>query len=81
MSVPTKLLEVKMEIMTLQEALGSLGQIIDRSCKENKMFKITTPDSAAVVLSEETYENLLVTLEFLSTPGLLERLQEKRDVS
>ncbi len=69
-----------MESISTEQASQSLNELIKKINQENKPYKITTGDEAVIVLGEEMYDNLLVTLEFLSTPGLLDRLKEQEEV-
>lgn len=65
-----------METITAEEAAQNLLEMITRAQQDNQQFRITTADQGAVILlSEETYENLMVTLEVLSTPGLMNGLK------
>lgn len=67
-----------METVTLEEALATFPEIVSKLSTELHQLKIVTPEGSVVVLSEETYENILVTLEFLSTPGLLDGFRDKQ---
>lgn len=67
-----------MEIIHLEDA--SLPDILERLKHENVQYKVVSPHGGAlVILSEETYDNLLVTLECLATPGLLDSIS--KDIS
>lgn len=70
-----------METLTAQEAQEQLPQLIERSVNENRQYRITTPEGSMVLLPWETYENLLVTLELLSTPCLMDSLQQEQQGS
>lgn len=61
-----------METIDLDEALSTFPELIRKLSQESAKVKVTSPEGSVVLLSEETYENLLVTLEFLSAPGLLD---------
>jgi len=55
----------------LQKLLSHvISDVVDRNCP----CKVTSQEGNIILLSEETYQNLLVTLEFLSTPGLMDNL-------
>lgn len=60
-----------METLTLEEALKDFLKIIELARDDNSQFRITAEGGNVVLLSEETYQNLMVTLELLSTPGLM----------
>ena len=67
-----------METIDLDEALLTFPELIQKLSRESKKVKVTSKEGSVVVLSEETYENLLVTLEFLSAPGLLDGFRESK---
>lgn len=65
-----------MDSVTVEEASGSLKELLEKINSNQKPCRITLEgDQAVIVIAEEMYDNLLVTLEFLSTPGLLDRLK------
>ncbi len=64
-----------METVTLEEATQSLEKLITLAKLERQQFRITSEEGTGILLSEETYHNLMITLEFLSTPGLLDNLK------
>lgn len=66
-----------MEIIHLDDA--SLPEILERVKHENVQYKVVSPQGSVVILSEETYNNLLVTLECLATPGLLDSFSKDHD--
>ncbi len=59
-----------MDTLTVEEAVQKLSKLIALANQDNCQFRITSEEGTAVMLSEEAYQNLLVTLELLSTPGL-----------
>ena len=63
-----------MESYKLEEA--NLAKLIEMVSLDQKLCRITSDNGNAVLLSEETYDNLLITLELLSTPGLIDGLNE-----
>lgn len=65
-----------MESYKLEEAKENLKALIERVSLDQKLCRITSDSGNAVLLSEETYDNLLITLELLSTPGLIDGLKE-----
>jgi antitoxin YefM len=65
-----------MDTLTAQEIQDQLSKIMELASKENRLFRVTSPTGNVVILSEETYDNLLITLEVLSTPGLMNSLRE-----
>ena len=60
-----------MEILTLEEAAKDLHQFVNLVQKESRQYRITAGDESAVLMSYESYQNLIVTLELLATPGLM----------
>jgi antitoxin YefM len=65
--------------VTATEARQHLYELVKQSVKGHVPIKITSKAGDAVLLSEEDYENLLETLELLSTPGLVDSLREARE--
>lgn len=54
----------------------NLAKLIEQVSSDQKLCRITSDSGNAILLSEETYDNLLITLELLSTPGLIDGLKE-----
>lgn len=65
-----------METVTAQEANDNLMAMLTNASKEQCKYRITSAEGTVVMLSEEQYENLLVTLEMLSTPILFNSIAE-----
>lgn len=63
-----------MEHISAQEAKDRLIELIRAATVNGQQFCITSDAGNVVVLPEETYDNILVTLELLSTPGLMENI-------
>ena len=63
-----------MDRISAQEAKDRLVELIQDSTNDGKQFCITSDVGNVIVLPEETYENILVTLELLSTPGLMDSI-------
>ncbi len=63
-----------METYNFEEAQEQLKDLVTRTTLENRQFRITSTEGNVVLLSQETYDNLIVTLELLSTPGLMDRM-------
>lgn len=64
-----------MDTLSAEEARDQLTKLIELAAKDHRHFRITSADGSVIVLPEETYDNLLVTLELLSTPGMMESLR------
>jgi antitoxin YefM len=64
-----------METLTAAEAAQNLIQLMTLAHQDGRQYRITADEGSVVLLSEETYQNLIVTLELLSTPGLMKGLK------
>jgi antitoxin YefM len=64
-----------METLTAEEASRDLLKLISLAHEGNSQFRIMSDEGTVILLSEETYQNLVVTLEVLSTPGLMNSLK------
>lgn len=60
-----------METLTAQEAAQNILKLAALAKRDGCHFLITADEGNMVLLSEETYHNIIVTLELLATPGLL----------
>ncbi len=60
-----------MKIITAEEAETDLRLLIASANQEKQHYKITSDVGSIVLLPEETYHHLIVTLELLATPGLM----------
>lgn len=69
-----------MDTISAQEALHQLFQIIQVATQDKRQFRITSEAGNVIVLPEETYDNILVTLELLSTPGLMDNLNFSSEI-
>lgn len=59
-----------MKTLTSQEAKERLLSLIETALLEGARYRILAPEGNAILLSEKTYEDLMITLELLSTPLL-----------
>jgi len=64
-----------MDIISKEEAEDRLDELIHAATNDGQQFRITSDAGNVIVLPEETYENILVTLELLSTPGLMDNIK------
>lgn len=64
-----------MESISSDELQAGLLDVIKSATEKNQQFRVTSPEGAVVLLPEETYNHLIVTLELLSTPGLMEMVE------
>ncbi len=70
-----------MDSITATEARSKWFELLKKSVKGHRVFRIASKEGDAILLSEEDYESLLETLELLSQPGLVKSLKEsKRDI-
>lgn len=60
-----------METLTAEEAAQNLTKLMASAHQNGHQYRITSDEGTVVLLSEETYQNLIVTLELLATPGLM----------
>ena len=65
-----------MEFLTAEEASQDLLKLIEKANRDQTHFNIISEHGNVVVLSDESYQNLIVTLELLATPGLLDGIQD-----
>lgn len=59
-----------METLSSQEAKERLASLVETTLQEGKSYRITSPEGNAILLSEKAYNDLMITLELLSTPLL-----------
>ena len=64
-----------METVSVQKAENDLLNLIKYIQDTNQPLKISSEEGNIILLSEETHQNLLVTLELLSTPGLMNSIK------
>ena len=55
-----------------------LFHVLKRASKAHVPFLITSRGGDVVIISKEDYENLLETMELLSTPGVLKGVREAK---
>ena len=71
-----------MKTITATSARNGFFNIIKHSVKTHAPCRITSRAGAVVLLSMEDFENLMETLELLSTPGVLKSLHRaKREIA
>ena len=68
-----------MESLTATEARTRWFTLLKYTMRGHRQYRITHNQGNAVLISEDDYENLLETLELLSTPGLAESIRRARD--
>jgi len=64
-----------MESFDVADVKEKLEEVIELSVKNALHIRIASEKGSVVLLPAETYDNLVVTLELLSTPGLMDTLQ------
>ena len=67
-----------MTVFTATQARQQLFELARKSVKGHTPIKIRARTGDVILISEEDYENLLETLELLSTPGLRESIREAK---
>jgi len=67
-----------METFTATDARNHWFELIKDSVKGHKVYRITSKEGGAVLLSEEDYDSLIETLELLSKPGMLKSIKQAR---
>lgn len=65
-----------MDSLSFSQAKEQLLQVIQSATQYGKQFRILSDQGNVVLIPEETYDNILVTLELLSTPGLMDQLRQ-----
>lgn len=60
-----------MKTITAHDAKEQFVSLVKTVLQENSKYLISLPEGNAVLLSEKNYEDLLITLEMLSTPLLM----------
>lgn len=65
-----------MKTVTVEEASQHLMTLIENAQKHGHQCRITSQEGSVVLLPEETYQNLVVTLELLATPGLMDGIKD-----
>lgn len=62
--------------LSIEQAQQQLSKLIEEIQNSQMNFTISSPAGNAVLMSEEAHQNLLITLEMLSTPIFLENCQD-----
>jgi antitoxin YefM len=70
-----------METVSAEEAAKDLLKLMTLARQERRQYRIVGEEETVVMLSEETYQDLIVTLELLATPGLMKGLTLYKDTS
>jgi prevent-host-death family protein len=70
-----------MKEVHVSEAANNLSHLIKDANQEQKKYRISSEEGACVLMPEEMYENILVTLELLSHPGLLDGVRRQEEVA
>lgn len=65
-----------MDTLEAHEAQSQLITLIECAIHDNQQYRIISPSGAVIMMPEETYDNLIVTLELLSTPGMMETIRQ-----
>jgi len=60
--------------ITATDARRHFFELVKGATEKHQIYRIRHPKGSVVMLSEEEFDNLMETLELLSTPGLLNSL-------
>ena len=70
-----------MQTLSATDARSKWFELLKKSVKGHEVYRITSKDGDAVLLSQEEYESLIETLELLSLPGMAKSIQQaKKDI-
>jgi PHD/YefM family antitoxin component YafN of YafNO toxin-antitoxin module len=64
-----------METLAAEEAAQNLVKLIALAHQEGQQYRITAEEGTVILISEEIYQNIIVTLELLATPGLMKGMK------
>ena len=64
-----------MDTLEAHEAQAQLMTLIENAVQDNQQYRLIGPSGAVIMMPEENYDNLMVTLELLSTPGMMETIR------
>ena len=70
--------EELMKTITATSARNHWFELLKDLVKGHRVYRITSKEGGAILLSEEDYESLIETLELLSTPGLLKGVNKAK---
>ena len=59
-----------MQTLTVEEAQKQLGQILSKAVSTQEKCRISSEEGNIVLMPEEHYEQLMITLEWLATTSL-----------
>lgn len=59
-----------MKTLTAERAYLEFYGLLHAAARQHQQYRIASIEGGVVLLSEEDYENLIETLELLSTPGM-----------
>jgi antitoxin YefM len=71
--------DAPMTTLTATDARREFFELVRRTTKGHKVFRIRHRNGSAVLMSEEDYDSLLESLELLSIPGF--RASMKRSIA
>ncbi len=67
-----------MTVLSATDARNQWFELLRRSVKGHRVYRILSKEGEVVLLSKEDYENLLETLELLSTPGFKQSIRQAK---
>ena len=62
--------------VTATQMRSEIFKLLKQIRRGRKAMRVTTKEGVSIILPEEDYENLMETLELLSTPGLAKSIQK-----
>jgi len=63
-----------MKTLTAERAHSEFYGLLHAAAKQHQQYRIASVEGGVVLLSEEDYENMIETLELLSTAGMCESI-------
>jgi antitoxin YefM len=68
-----------MKTLTLAEMKDYLPHLMKDALKGHKMYRISSQEGSAILMSEEDFESLQETVELLSLPHFKESVEEAKE--
>ena len=69
-----------METVTGPELAQQLTELLNKCVKEQQKYRVTTDEGNAVIMSEENFDQLMLTLEWLATTSFIPSNPEDLDL-
>jgi antitoxin YefM len=65
-----------MTTVTATDARSNLFKLIQKTIKEHSPARISSKAGTAILISEEDFDSIMETVEWMSEPGLLKSLKK-----